>query len=67
VRSARVAALRDALAPGYTIIWIEHVAPALTAVVARLPALVVAQPSASGGPDEVMRSDAVRDIYLGVD
>jgi branched-chain amino acid transport system ATP-binding protein len=65
--SELVAAIRDVHESGVTIIWIEHVVHALTAVVERLIALDFGKVIASGRPDEVMRSDAVRDIYLGVD
>jgi branched-chain amino acid transport system ATP-binding protein len=65
--SVLVAAIRDVHESGVTIIWIAHVVLALTAVVERIIALYFGMVIASGRPDEVMRSDAVRDIYLGVD
>jgi len=62
-----VGTIQDVHASGMTIIWIEHVVHALTAVVERLIALNFGKLIAEGTPDQVMRSDAVRQIYLGID
>jgi branched-chain amino acid transport system ATP-binding protein len=62
-----VAAIRDVHASGVTIIWIEHVVHALLAVVARLAALDFGKVIAEGRPDQVMASDEVKRIYLGVE
>ncbi|NJO38367.1 MAG: ATP-binding cassette domain-containing protein, partial [Rhizobiales bacterium] len=62
-----VGTIREVHEAGVTIIWIEHVVHALTAVVERLVALDFGKVIAEGRPDAVMGSDAVREIYLGVD
>jgi branched-chain amino acid transport system ATP-binding protein len=50
---------------GTTIIWIEHIVHALTAVVSRLMVLNFGRKIAEGEPQAVMNSDEVRTIYLG--
>jgi branched-chain amino acid transport system ATP-binding protein len=62
-----VATIRDLNATGVTIIWIEHVLHALTSVVERLLVLDFGKVIGMGEPDEVMRSKAVREIYLGLE
>jgi branched-chain amino acid transport system ATP-binding protein len=57
-----ISQLRDS---GMTIIWIEHVVQALTAVVSRLVCLSSGTLIADGKPKEVMQSSAVLDVYLG--
>ena len=52
---------------GVTIIWIEHVLHALTAVVERLLVLDFGKIIGIGKPDDIMNSPEVRKIYLGVD
>jgi branched-chain amino acid transport system ATP-binding protein len=52
---------------GMSIIWIEHVLHALTAVVSRLVVLDFGRLIAGGRPDAVMASREVREIYLGID
>ncbi len=52
---------------GMTIVWIEHVTHALLAVVSRLAALNFGKVIAEGDPHSVMDSDAVQQVYLGVD
>ncbi|MCR9137619.1 MAG: ABC transporter ATP-binding protein [Alphaproteobacteria bacterium] len=52
---------------GTTIIWIEHVLHALTAVVERLLVLDFGKLVAIGEPDTIMESKEVREIYLGID
>lgn len=54
-------------ANGTTIIWIEHVLHALTSVVEKLLVLDFGKVIGHGNPDEIMASDAVREIYLGID
>jgi branched-chain amino acid transport system ATP-binding protein len=53
-------------AGGVTIIWIEHVVRALTRTVDRLICLAGGGIIADGDPQDVMDSDAVRELYLGV-
>lgn len=52
-------------AGGITVLWIEHVLHALVKVADRIIAVNVGEIIADGKPDEVMRSQAVREIYLG--
>jgi branched-chain amino acid transport system ATP-binding protein len=60
-----VATIRDIHAAGVTIIWIEHIVHALTAVVSRLIVLNFGRKIAEGDPRAVMNSDEVKTIYLG--
>jgi branched-chain amino acid transport system ATP-binding protein len=60
-----VATIREINRNGTTIIWIEHIVHALTAVVSRLLVLNFGRKIAEGEPQAVMRSDEVRTIYLG--
>ena len=59
--------IREIHAAGTTIVWIEHVLHALTAVVERLVVLDFGRVIASGEPAEVMASREVREIYLGIE
>lgn len=52
---------------GVTIVWIEHVLHALTAVVERLLVLDFGRVIGVGAPDEILASREVREIYLGMD
>ncbi|MEW9307315.1 ABC transporter ATP-binding protein [Labrys neptuniae] len=52
---------------GISIVWIEHVLHALTAVVGRLLVLDFGKVIGIGQPDEIMASKTVREIYLGID
>ncbi|MBV9969389.1 MAG: ABC transporter ATP-binding protein [Xanthobacteraceae bacterium] len=61
-----VALIRDVRASGVSIVWIEHVVHALTAVVDRLAVLHGGSIIAAGAPATVMRNPAVREIYLGI-
>jgi branched-chain amino acid transport system ATP-binding protein len=61
-----IATIRNIRARGVSIIWIEHIVHALVAVVDRLVALDFGRIVAEGPPAEVMRSDAVQTIYMGV-
>lgn len=54
-------------ASGVSIIWIEHIVHALTAVVGRLVVIDYGRIVAEGQPDAVMADPVVRDIYLGID
>jgi branched-chain amino acid transport system ATP-binding protein len=58
--------IRTIHARGVSIIWIEHVVHALLAVVGRLIALDFGKIVAQGVPAEVMRSNEVQTIYMGV-
>jgi len=52
---------------GVTIIWIEHVVHALLAVADRLFVLHQGRALAQGNPHDVMASQQVQEIYLGVE
>lgn len=52
---------------GVTVIWIEHVLHALNSVVDRLLVLHFGKVIGIGSPDEMMASQAVREIYLGIE
>jgi len=52
---------------GVSIVWIEHIVHALLRVVDRILAMDYGRKLIEGDPHEVMASDAVRDVYLGVD
>jgi branched-chain amino acid transport system ATP-binding protein len=60
-----VAMIRAIHMSGVTIIWIEHIVHALTAVVSRLAVLNFGRLIAEGEPKDVMNSAEVRQIYLG--
>ena len=62
-----VETIRALHAAGTTIIWIEHVLHALTAVVNRLIVLNFGEIIAEGQPQEVMASRQVKEIYLGIE
>jgi branched-chain amino acid transport system ATP-binding protein len=59
--------IRDIHAEGVTIIWIEHVLHALTAVVERLLVLDFGRVIGIGDPATIMDSREVREIYLGIE
>ncbi|NOD93173.1 ATP-binding cassette domain-containing protein [Ruegeria sp. HKCCD4884] len=59
-----IKAIRDS---GVSIIWIEHVVHALTAVVERLIVIDYGKIIADGEPTEVMALPVVKEIYLGID
>ncbi|MFC4950185.1 ABC transporter ATP-binding protein [Pseudonocardia sp. GCM10023141] len=50
---------------GLAIVWIEHVVHALLAAVDRLACLAGGRLIADGDPHEVLRDQAVRDLYVG--
>jgi branched-chain amino acid transport system ATP-binding protein len=64
---ALVETIRDLHGSGTTIIWIEHVLHALTAVVERLLVLHFGRVLGIGAPAEIMASREVQEIYLGVE
>lgn len=64
---ALVATIKGLHAQGMTIIWIEHVLHALTAVVERLLVLDFGRVIGIGDPDAIMASKEVREIYLGIE
>lgn len=57
-----IGSLRD---NGVTVVWIEHIVHALTAVVDQLMCLAGGKVLAYGNPHEVMRSPEVIEVYLG--
>jgi branched-chain amino acid transport system ATP-binding protein len=62
-----VATVRDIHRSGVAIIWIEHVVHALLSVVDRLVVLNYGQKVGEGEPREIMASDTVQQIYMGID
>ncbi len=64
---ALIATIKGLHARGITIIWIEHVLHALTAVVERLLVLDFGRVIGLGEPDQIMASKEVREIYLGIE
>ena len=52
---------------GVTVVWIEHVVHALTAVATRLLCLTYGEILAEGAPDDVLADPAVRSVYLGIE
>lgn len=64
---ALVATIKGLHAQGMTIIWIEHVLHALTAVVEQLLVLDFGRVIGVGAPDDIMASRTVREIYLGIE
>jgi branched-chain amino acid transport system ATP-binding protein len=64
--AALVALIKEVRRGGVSIIWIEHVVHALVAVVDRLLVLHGGGFIAQGEPAAVIRSPAVREIYMGI-
>lgn len=62
-----IATIRGIHACGMSIIWIEHVVHALTAVVGRLIVLDFGKMIAEGDPKAVMESREVKEVYLGIE
>jgi branched-chain amino acid transport system ATP-binding protein len=52
---------------GVTVVWIEHVVHALTAVATRMICLTYGTVLAEGAPHDVLASPEVRAIYLGIE
>ncbi len=59
--------VRSVNAEGITVIWIEHVVRALTAVVSRLMCLAGGTFVGDGDPAAVLADPAVREVFLGTD
>ena len=64
--AALVALIKEVRRSGVSIIWIEHVVHALIATVDRLLVLHGGGFIAQGEPAAVIRSPAVREIYMGI-
>jgi branched-chain amino acid transport system ATP-binding protein len=62
-----VATVQSVHASGVAIIWIEHVVHALLAVVDRLVVLNYGRKVGEGDPRQIMASDTVQQIYMGMD
>ncbi len=62
-----ITSIKNVHLQGTTIIWIEHIVHALLAVAQKLIVLDFGKVIAAGQPDEIMASEQVRQIYLGVD
>lgn len=54
-------------ASGVSIIWIEHIVHALTAVAERLVVIDYGRVIADGAPGDVINQPVVKEIYLGID
>lgn len=65
--AALVDTIRNIKAAGTTIIWIEHVLHALTAVVGEILVLDFGRIIGKGDPETVMNSREVQEIYLGIE
>jgi branched-chain amino acid transport system ATP-binding protein len=52
---------------GVTVVWIEHVVHALSAVATRMLCLTYGKVLAEGTPHEVLNSPEVKSIYLGIE
>src|SRR5262250_3149895 len=65
--AALVALIKNVRASGVSIIWIEHVVHALTAVIDRLVVLHGGRFIIDGEPRVVIRSPQVTEIYMGID
>ena len=63
---ALVALIKDVRASGVSIVWIEHVVHALTAIIDRLVVLHGGRLIADGEPHKVIRSPQVAEIYMGI-
>ncbi|GAB4362629.1 MAG: ABC transporter ATP-binding protein [Oricola sp.] len=62
-----VATIRDIRDTGVSIIWVEHIVHALTAVVDRLIVIDFGRIVAEGAPDTVMKDPLVQEIYMGIE
>jgi branched-chain amino acid transport system ATP-binding protein len=61
-----VTLVREVKDAGVTIIWIEHIVHALTAVVDRLVVLYGGALIGDGEPREVIKSPQVQEVYMGI-
>jgi branched-chain amino acid transport system ATP-binding protein len=61
-----VAMIDSIHADGLTIVWIEHIVHALLSVVDRMLAMDYGRLLIDGDPHEVMRSEQVQAVYMGV-
>jgi branched-chain amino acid transport system ATP-binding protein len=61
-----VATIKDIRDSGVSIIWIEHIVHALTAVVERLIVIDFGKIVAQGDPEAVMADPLVQEIYMGI-
>lgn len=59
--------IKEIRTKGISIIWIEHIVHVLLAVVDRILVMDFGQKIADGDPESVVSSDAVREIYLGIE
>jgi len=59
--------IKDIQSQGVTLIWIEHIVHALLSVVDRVMAIDFGNTLAEGTPDEVVNSEAFRQVYFGVE
>jgi branched-chain amino acid transport system ATP-binding protein len=62
-----IGTIRAIHAAGTSIIWIEHVLHALNSVVERIVVLDFGKVIGIGSPEEIMGSDEVKEIYLGIE
>ena len=58
--------IRDIRRSGVSIIWIEHIVHALIAIVDRLVVLHGGGFIGEGDPKAVIKSPALREIYMGI-
>jgi branched-chain amino acid transport system ATP-binding protein len=63
---ALVKLIKDVRSSGVSIVWIEHVVHALTAVIDRLVVLHGGRLIADGDPHTVIKSPQVAEIYMGI-
>jgi len=59
--------VKSVQAIGVTVVWIEHVVHALTAVATRMICLTYGKVLAEGTPHDVLNSPEVKAIYLGIE
>jgi branched-chain amino acid transport system ATP-binding protein len=62
-----IGTIRAIRSAGISIIWIEHVLHALNSVVERIVVLDFGKVIGIGSPEEIMGSDEVKEIYLGIE